>query len=179
VLTVWTRVLAAVPGSHLLIKNQTASLPVVRERIVQTLAARGVGADRLDTPSWSETTAAHLQAAAGIDIALDTFPYNGTTTICEALLMGSPVITLAGRAHAGRVGLSLLSAVGLADLAATDEDGYVNLAVTLAQDHPRLAALRESLRARLLASPLCDERGYAARFGAALRALWCDACARA
>ena len=98
----------------------------------------------------------HLTVYNEIDIALDSFPYNGTTTTCDAMMMGVPVITLTGNAHRHRVGDSLLNAVGLSDLVAKTEDEYVDIARRLAADPHRLVDLRKTLRQKLLASSLCD-----------------------
>ena len=118
----------------------------------------------------------HLGWYHRVDVGLDTFPYNGTTTTCEALWMGVPVVSLTGRIHAARVGASLLTAAGLPDLLAADEDAYVAIATGLAADPARLAALRPVMRPRLLASPLMDGPRHAQRFYAALRDLWRAAC---
>jgi predicted O-linked N-acetylglucosamine transferase (SPINDLY family) len=118
----------------------------------------------------------HLAAYRRVDIALDTHPYNGTTTTCEALYMGVPVVTLAGRHHASRVGASLLHAVGLPGLVADSPDEYVRIAAGLAADAARRAELRASLRAMLLGSPLCDAPGFARKFGEALRGVWRERC---
>jgi protein O-GlcNAc transferase len=179
VLEVWARILAAAPGSTLLIKNPTATLAPVRARIDRALAAHRVSPERVQTHPTSATTAEHLRAFAQTDIVLDPFPYNGTTNTCESLFMGVPVVALAGDRHAARVGVSLLGAVGLGELVAPDVDRYIEIAAALAADRPRLTRLRATLRERTLASPLCDERGYAVRFGEALRALWREACAAA
>jgi len=113
-----------------------------------------------------------------VDIALDPFPYNGTTTSCEALWMGVPVVSLIGDRHAGRVGLDLLSRVGLSELAAPNIDSYVATAAGLARDLPALARLRGGLRERLRASPLCDAPRFARDFEAALRRMWRHWCER-
>jgi protein O-GlcNAc transferase len=114
----------------------------------------------------------HLDLYARVDIALDPFPYNGTTTTCEALWMGVPVVTLAGERHASRVGASLLTAVGLDGLIARDHDAYLGAACALAGDADGLAALRASLRERMRASPLCDGDDFASAIEAAYRAAW-------
>lgn len=114
----------------------------------------------------------HLALHAEVDAALDTFPYNGATTTCEALWQGVPVVTLAGRVHAGRVGASLLTNVGLPELVAPDADAFVATAAALADDAARLRAARKDLRGRMRASPLSDARGLAAGLEGAFPALW-------
>ncbi len=94
----------------------------------------------------SGTVADHIAQYSQLDIALDPAPYNGTTTTCEALWMGVPVVTLAGNRHAGRVGVSLLTNIGVPELIAKDETDYIRIATTLAQDPARLAAYRATLR---------------------------------
>ena len=98
----------------------------------------------------------HFDAYKRIDIALDTFPYNGTTTTCEALWMGVPVVTFAGDRHVSRVGTSLLTSVGLTECIATGRQAYVDLAVRLASDMETLSAIRRGLRERMRGSPLMD-----------------------
>jgi predicted O-linked N-acetylglucosamine transferase (SPINDLY family) len=117
-------------------------------------------------------TAAHLAAYHQVDIALDPFPYNGTTTTCEALWMGVPVVTLRGDRHAGRVGASLLTQVGLPDLIAASVEEYVEIAAALAGDAARLSDVRRSLRQRMAASPLCDGRAFARKIESAFRSMW-------
>ena len=110
-------------------------------------------------------------------IALDTTPYNGTTTTCEALWMGVPVICLAGQRHAARVSASLLTAIGRSDFIAQSEDDYVAIAARLASDRAELERLRFGLRDSMRASPLLDDVGYATRFYDAVRSCWVDWCA--
>ena len=114
----------------------------------------------------------HLALYDRVDIALDPFPYNGTTTTCEALWMGVPVVTLRGDRHAGRVGASLLTQVGLSDLIADSTEAYVEMAVALTSDPARLCELRQSLRPRMAASPLCDAPAFARKVEAAYRTMW-------
>jgi predicted O-linked N-acetylglucosamine transferase (SPINDLY family) len=101
-----------------------------------------------------------LRAYYGIDIALDTFPYNGTTTTCEALFMGVPVVTLAGRAHLSRVGASLLTRVNLAELIAQTHEEYARIAISLARDASRRREFGLDLRQRMLTSELMDCRHF-------------------
>ncbi|HZK81184.1 MAG TPA: hypothetical protein VFC46_08965, partial [Humisphaera sp.] len=122
---------------------------------------------------------AHLAVYREIDIALDSFPYTGVTTTCEAMWMGVPVVTLAGTAHVSRVGVSLLSNVGLPELIATTPERYLAIAAELAADRPRLAELRRSLRQRMLESPLMDGPGFARDVEATYRHAWRRWCADA
>ncbi len=173
----WARILASAPGSRLLLKGHGLTEPALAAAVRSRLAQLGVGAERVELHGWTPSTAAHLALYARVDVALDTFPYHGTTTTCEALWMGLPVVTLAGGRHASRVGVSLLHAIGRPEWVARDWDEYVAIAVKLAQDPAGLTKVRQSLRAEMLASPLLDHAGQAARFGAALRECWktwCD-----
>jgi predicted O-linked N-acetylglucosamine transferase (SPINDLY family) len=137
-----------------------------------------VGRDRVDLLTRIDPAANHFRAYDRIDIALDPFPYNGTTTTCEALWMGVPVITLLGTHHVARVGASLLVQCGLLELVAGDEEDYVRRAVALAQDPGRLAALRGGMTDRLKASSLTDYAGFAHKMEVAYRAMWRDWLAR-
>jgi len=174
----WGRVLEAVPGSRLRLKGAGFSHPTTRARYEMRLAHGGVAASRVDLLERTPDALSHLALYESIDLAFDTFPYHGTTTTCEALWMGVPVVTLTGREHRSRVGTSLLAAVGHPEWCAGDEDEFVRVATALARDPVRLAALRTSLRGEMAASPLLDHPGQAAKFGAALRACWAAWCDR-
>jgi predicted O-linked N-acetylglucosamine transferase (SPINDLY family) len=113
----------------------------------------------------------HLATYHQIDIALDTFPYNGATTTCEALWMGVPVVTLVGDRHASRMGLSLLATVGLRELIAYTKAEYVNIAVKLANDLESLQSLRAGLRERMQSSPLMDASIFTGHLEAIYRQL--------
>ena len=130
----WTRVLTAVPGSRLLLKTQGLADEGVRKQVQARFVAQGLDPARLVLRGWEPSQVGHLQWYNEVDVALDTHPYNGTTTICEALWMGVPVVTLAGDCHAARVGASLLNAVGLNDLIASTPDEYVVRARLLSED---------------------------------------------
>jgi predicted O-linked N-acetylglucosamine transferase (SPINDLY family) len=172
VVDAWTRILIAVPGSRLLLKRAPFRNSAVANRYRQMFQKAGIESDRVLLQDQTPSPADHLAQYSQIDVALDTFPYNGTTTTCEALWMGVPVICLAGNRHAGRVGASLLSRLGMADLIAGDFDDYVQVAVALANDPTRLAGLRTSLRSRMAASSLCDAAKFARSVEAAYRAMW-------
>ncbi|MBX3358546.1 MAG: hypothetical protein KF745_08960 [Phycisphaeraceae bacterium] len=181
-IALWTRVLDAVPASRLVIKNLSLRDAGVREMLRERLAGHGVPMDRLELLEPPEIVEDHLKVYSQVDIALDTFPYNGTTTTCEALWMGVPVVALEGPpapdgGHAGRVGLTLLSAVGRREWVGATPDDYAAIAAALASDRGSLASIRRSLRAQVAASVLCDGPAFAQRFSGALRALWRDWCA--
>ena len=172
VVRLWSRVLTAVPGSRLLLKYvDWFSDPAVRGRFVRLFGENGVASDRLNFRGRDLRRSDQLALLNEADIALDPFPFNGSTTSFEALWMGVPVVTLAGERFVGRVGASVLTALGQEALIATDEAGYVERAVALAEDRIRLAALRRTLRPTLAASPLCDAPGYTRIFEDALLAM--------
>jgi protein O-GlcNAc transferase len=173
----WAGAMNAVPVSRLVLKSGSYADEIIRRRVVEGFASHGVGADRLIFEDATEGTAAHLDQYNRIDIALDTMPYNGTTTTCEALWMGVPVVTTLGDFHAARVSASLLHAVGLKDLVAKDAADFARIAAGLAGDSDRLGTLRRELRTRMVASPIGDAKGYATRFGGALRDMWRAWCA--
>jgi predicted O-linked N-acetylglucosamine transferase (SPINDLY family) len=177
-LAAWARALSAVPNSRLLLKSTGMTSPSTRSRILAALTAVNIAPERLELLEATKTMQDHLALYNRMDIALDTWPYNGTTTTCEALWMGVPVVTLAGQMHRARVGMSLLTSVGLSELIAPDENAFPSLVATLANDRPRLAALRTSLRDRMRASPLMDEPGFTRDVEAAYRAMWRQWCNR-
>lgn len=177
VVDVWAGVLRAVPGSNLLLKARSLGSPAVKERLLGWFQARGVDPERIEILAYVPTHADHLAIYKRVDVGLDPFPYAGTTTTCEALSMGVPVVTLRGSAHAGRVGASILTCVGLADLVAESTDRYVEIASALARDRARLTSLRGSLRATMAASPLGDGPAMGERMERAIRGAWAAWCA--
>ena len=154
------RVVNAVPGSRLVLKSRPLSLAEVAARVRERFARNGVDLQRIELRGWEKSGLGHMQAYNEVDIALDSFPYAGATTTCEATWMGVPVITLAGRTHAGRMGVSLMTALGLPEHVAQDVPGYVSAAVRLASDVRRLETLRQTLRERMRRSPLMDEARF-------------------
>jgi predicted O-linked N-acetylglucosamine transferase (SPINDLY family) len=171
----WKRVLDAAPGSRLLLKSPRLPQPLINHYRAM-LVHSGIPEDRLILHPFIQSNAEHVALYHRVDIALDPFPYNGTTTTCEALWMGVPTITLRGDSHRARVGASLLSAVGLPELIAANEDQYVTIAGSLASDPPRLASLQSDLRARMAGSPLCDHRSLAVAIEDSILALWQSWC---
>lgn len=160
----WARVLAERPSSRLVLKSRPLRHRPVRERTLARFVAAGIDADRIDLLDWIPAAEGPLGAYGRIDIALDTYPYQGTTTTCEALWMGVPVISLQGGRHAARVGGSLLARLGLSDLAVTSPDAFVEAALALAGNWQRRQSLRTDLRARFATSALCDVTGFGRSF---------------
>jgi predicted O-linked N-acetylglucosamine transferase (SPINDLY family) len=173
----WRRVLMAVPGSRLLLKGLGFGDPTVVQWMRERFEAEGVDGSRIEALSVAPDTRAHLELYARMDIALDVTPYHGTTTTCEALWMGVPVVSLIGAPHASRVGLSLLTNVGHAEWTAQSPEEFVSIAKQLAGDRGALASIRRTLREQVRSSPLCDGEAYAHRFYAALRGCWHEWCA--
>jgi predicted O-linked N-acetylglucosamine transferase (SPINDLY family) len=171
VIALWARVLLAVPNSRLILKSSGFRSLDVQNDLRARFAAQSVASDRIGFPGFTNAKADHLAQYRSIDIALDTFPYNGTTTTCEALWMGVPVITLAGQGHRARVGASLLTAVDRPEWIATDENQYADLATSLGATVQVLRSQRAQLRASLVNSPLCDAPAFARRFEALLTTL--------
>ena len=175
----WARVLNAVEHSRLKLKHAAFDDNAAMEHMLALFSAQGIPARRLIFKGYSHSLEEHMAEYHDVDLALDTIPYNGTTTTCDALWMGVPVVSMAGRSHAGRVGASLLHRVGLADdCLADDEDGFVAKAVRLA-DPDRLAGLRATLRERMRSSPLCDEPSFTRSVEAAYHEMWRTFCATA
>ena len=179
VVSLWSRILARCPGArlHLKYRDSFADPDLVRD-VERRFAACGVTPARLGFDGRRSSRRDHLAHLAGFDVALDPFPFNGSTTTYEALWMGVPVVTMRGERFVGRVGAAMLGQVGLVDLVAGDEDAYVEAAVGLAGDAQRRAALRPELRPRLGASPLLDPSAYARSVEAAYRAMWHEWCVR-
>jgi predicted O-linked N-acetylglucosamine transferase (SPINDLY family) len=173
----WADVLRSTPGSRLLIKGFFPGMDTaVRNSFLKVFEAHGISTDRIELLDRADAARDHLAVYGRVDVALDTFPYHGTTTTCEALWMGVPVVTLRGDRHASRVGASLLTAVGHPEWVATDKASYIRTATELASDPIRLATLRRGLRDEMKRSPLLDHAGQASRFGAALRVCWTRWC---
>jgi len=169
----WSQILRQVPSSRMIIKSHSGLADHgPRQSLLDLFAAGGITPDRLELLAKTPTMDAHLKLYQQIDIALDTYPYHGTATTCQALWMGVPVVTLAGAIHAGRVGVSILSNASLPQLIADTPQKYVQIAVDLAKDLPALAQLRSSLRQRLSASPLMDGAQFARDVEAAYRQMW-------
>jgi predicted O-linked N-acetylglucosamine transferase (SPINDLY family) len=167
-LTVWRELLLAVPGSRLLLHADPGTH---RDRAAKFFAEKDVDLSRIVFVDFCPP-AQYFELYHRIDIGLDPFPYAGGTTTCDALWMGVPVVSLAGRTAVGRGGLSILSNVGLSELVVQTPEEYVRIASNLAADLPRLTALRVGLRDRMLRSPLADAPRFARHVEGAFREIW-------
>lgn len=168
----WANILKAVPESRLYLKSMALGDTSVKQDVLAKFKAEGVGADRIDMRVVTRTPLEHLQEYAKVDIAFDTFPYHGTTTTCEALWMGTPVISMAGVTHVSRVGVSLLQSVGCHELIASSPEEYIEKAVALAGDRQRLVAMRGKLRGMMALSPLMDAAGVTRELEEALTVMY-------
>ena len=177
VINAWSEILLRLPDSRMVLKHISLQDPSNQERYLRLFESYGVVRNRITLLSWSDSVRDHLACYKEVDISLDTFPYNGTTTTCESLWMGVPVITIAGQEHVSRVGLSLLKNAGLEDLVLDDVYGYIERAVDLAADRKSLSLLRTGMRHRISSSRLCDQQAMAAAMGQAYRNIWQHYCA--
>lgn len=173
VLALWSAVLRAVDGSRLHLLCHEGSH---RRRTLRTLAAHGVEARRVEFFGYRPRTD-YLGLFRGIDVSLDTVPYNGHTTSLDSLWMGVPVVTMVGTTIVGRAGLSQLTNIGMPELIARSPEQFVAIAAALAADRPRLRELRRALRRRMESSPLMDAKRFAGNVEAAYRRMWRHWCA--
>jgi protein O-GlcNAc transferase len=155
VLETWARILTRVPGSNLMLKYKGLDDPGIAERILGIFEKAGIDRDRIELFALTSLVE-HMAQHNHVDLGLDPFPFNGGTTTFHSVYMGVPVITLEGRGHAERMGSAILSHVGLPEFITKSVDEYVDRAVQLANDLPKLAAIRTSLRQRLQQSALMD-----------------------
>ena len=172
VIEVWARILLRVSNSRLVLKNKSMEAKYVHSFILSHFAKHGVGPEQIQLMIPDEEQYNHLEHYNAIDIALDPFPYNGTTTTFESLWMGVPIVVLSGCNHVSRVGVSQMSNLGLPEFIARDTSDYVNIAVNLANNLPRLTALRAGLRERLKNSPLMNVPRFTKNLEEAYQAMW-------
>jgi len=173
VIGLWSRLLHQVADSRLLLKSKQFADKHVRQRFLDLFSACRIGAERVRLLPRVSSTAGHLAVYHQVDIALDPFPYNGTTTTCEALWMGVPVVTFLGDRHSGRVGASILHAVGIADLLVADSvSSYIEKAAAWANNKGQLKNMRENLRQQMKDSPLCDAVSFTKNVEEAYLNMW-------
>jgi predicted O-linked N-acetylglucosamine transferase (SPINDLY family) len=170
--SLFSEILSLIPDSHLLMKAGSLTDHDTRQYVLDIFKRKGIEETRIEFMSWMPSKREHLNAYNSVDIALDTYPYNGTTTIC--MWMGSPVISLSGEPHASRIGASLLSNIGLPDLIAKDKNEYIQKAVDLANDVKKLELLRSRLRDMMIHSPLTDATAFTAHLEHFYSKIWED-----
>jgi predicted O-linked N-acetylglucosamine transferase (SPINDLY family) len=168
----WASILRQLPDSRLLIKNLGMDYERPRKQVGELFASLGIAIDRLTFAGKTITPTDHLKFYGQVDICLDSFPYNGTTTTCDSLLMGVPVVSRAGNDHRSRVGLSLLSALELEYLVASDEDSLVRIVTDLTSKPQQLHNLRSELRSKLVHSSLGDAASLTANLERELIRIW-------
>lgn len=174
---VWAKILSLVPGSRIVIKDEALGKEDVRQRILERFTAGNVTTDRVELLPRARTLGEHFEIFSKVDIALDSFPYNGTTTTCETLWMGVPVLAIIGTHHQARVSYSILSRIGLEILAANSVEKLIALAVGLAKNQDALVKISDGLRGRLANSRLLDVKGYVEGLEQAYGAMWEAWCA--
>ena len=167
-ITVWAEVLKRVPGSRLVIDSRDFEDQLMKTNLENKFFACGIGMERLDigyhSPPWD--------VIRGVDIGLDCFPNNSGTTLIETIYLGVPYITLMGRPSVGRIGSAVLTGLGHPEWIAKTEDDYIDLAVHLASDLPRLEHLRKTLRHEMEKSPLMDEPAFARQVESAYKEMF-------
>ena len=172
VIELWARVLRVCPSSRLLVRARSLADELTASRLRETFAQWGIEPGRLELDGRQLSVAAHQACYHHVNVALDTFPYNGTTTTCEALWMGVPVVTLRGQTHVARVGASLLTHLGRPEWIAASPEDYVLRCQTLVSDLPALAKTRAGLRDEFRTSPLADAIGFTRTLEATYAQLW-------
>ena len=175
VFEVFASVLVEVPQSRLLFRFRGMDDPAVNEPIIKTMADLGINAHRM-TFEGQAPHSEFLNTYNRIDIALDTFPYSGGLTTCEALWMGTPTITFPGLTFAGRHATSHLHAAGCPEYVANDREKMIEMAVSLANDWDALPEIRTGMRAKIQGSSLCDGHRFAESFAATMRQAWTAWC---
>jgi predicted O-linked N-acetylglucosamine transferase (SPINDLY family) len=175
-IALWARLLNTIPEARLFLKSMGLTDPETTAQIHDGFAQQGIAPERIELNGDRLPVADQLDLYRRVDIALDTFPYNGTTTTCEALWMGIPVVTLAGRTHVSRAGASLLTHLGATEWIANTPDEYLDICHNLASDPPQLAVTRGALRERMRQSPLCDATRFTQNLEAAFREMWRSRC---
>ena len=175
----WSDVLAAVPGSRLILRTAALSDPETADRVRRRFTALGIAPDRLLMQPAVADYGEHLARYRDVDIALDSYPYAGGTTTVEALWMGVPVLTLKGDRYSARMGENIMHNLGMPEWIADSPDDYARRAASFAGDINALAILRRGLRSKLAASPMMDAPAFARNLEAAFRGMWQEWCARA
>ncbi len=172
ILELWAQLLQRLPTAKLLIKTRSLEDEDTKQQLQAQFAQRGITAERLVLVGFAPSTSDHLKSYHLIDIALDSYPYNGATTTCEALWMGVPVVTLVGSRHVSRMGLSILSTVGLTQLIANTAEEYLEIGTHLANHPSELQQLRAGMREKMQRSPLLDAKRFTQQLEENYRLIW-------
>ena len=173
VIKCWSEILHGIPEAKILLKSRPLGDKKTKEKYLELFEKQGVSSSRVELYSNLPKIKDHLELYSKVDIGLDPFPYNGTTTTCEALWMGIPVVTIMGDRHAGRVGASIMNQIGLRELlVAENEKKYIKIAVSLANNINKLSEIRKNLRKTMLNSPLCDAQSFANKIEKAYLKMW-------
>jgi len=171
-LGLWARLLQKDKRFRLLLKFKGGDHSQIRDYYLGQFGRYGVMDDRVRIDGW-KSQIQHMASYNDVDIALDTYPYNGTTT-CEVMWMGVPTLTLSGKHHASRVGYSILHRLGLEPFVATCPDEFLNKAEAFAGQTEHLTIIRRALCTTMPAGSLCDTRGLARSIEGAFRQMWLD-----
>lgn len=172
VIALWAKILRSVPNARLMLKSKILDGTAGRKSTLAMFAAHGITGKQLELVGHSKSQRDHFDWYNQIDIGLDTFPYNGTTTTCDTLWMGVPVVTLAGHSHVARVGVSQMTNLGMPELIANTQEEYHAIALRLAHDLDALDKIRKELRPRMSASPLTNAPLFTLHLELAYREMW-------
>jgi predicted O-linked N-acetylglucosamine transferase (SPINDLY family) len=175
ILHLWANVLSAIPNSKLLIKTRYLSDPATRQVFEERLSQLDIKPTQLILEEFSSAPT-YLKSYHQVDLGLDSYPFNGGTTTCEALWMGVPVVTLVGNRQVSRLGLSILTTIGLTELIAHTKEEYLEICINLARNLKYLQTLRAEMRARMQASPLMDATSFTRHLEDAYRQMWEEWC---
>lgn len=175
ILGLWTQILKANKNSRMLLKFKYGNDNGIRDYYLRQFEQLGISPDRVEVFGW-KSKAEHFDLYNHIDIALDTYPYNGTTTTCEALWMGVPVVSLIGEHHVSRVGLSILNRIGMEFFAASNPEQYVSKAISIALKPDALAKIRAQIRLRMIAGDFCNSETFVKTIEQKYRMIWQKFC---
>ena len=175
-LITWADILKELPGSSLILKTRSFADSLECERVLDVFKKQGVSEEKIHLFGRTETTIQHLEYYQRIDIALDTFPYNGTTTTCESIWMGVPVVTQIGTTHASRVGASILGQLGLQENVTNDPAEYHDRVIRLSQEKDFLESFRTHSRSLMWEKGLIDHQRFSKAFAHQIRQVWAEFC---
>lgn len=171
-MSVWAKALVKVPNSKFKIKSRALKNPETARELLAFFKDRGVANERIQIEHYSPTRLEHWQTLCSFDISLDSFPYNGTTTTCDLLCLGVPMISRAGNSHVSRTSASIMRAINLGSWIANDEQSFVDICVAKANNISELRKLRQSLRHRFMASTLGHAPLFMQQYEKLLRTAW-------